>query len=185
MSGTRRENWGRENTWRREGANNVMSPSSLFDTTTMVRQIHSLTKGATLAAHKHQSSNILTAAYVGDWFPRKFIFEDTGVSQRRGVGGEVARKNKLTVGILSNTMFYSLDLSLHWGNLSGNWLWWRKCNLVVAPLLHTVNIFISSEALCRSSSEIAFCVFTNNLHWCKMKHEVYSYTTSLPGIGTN
>ncbi len=108
------------------------------------------------------------------------------LDQTQDIGLRVARKKKIICSEYFLTLrLYSVDLSLHWGNLSGNWLWWRKCNLVAAPLLHTVNIFISSEALCRSSSQIAFCVFTNNLHCYKMKHEVYSYTTSLPGVGTN
>lgn len=44
-------------THRRGGANNVMSPSSLFDITVMVQQIYLLTKAATLLSMQ-QSMNI-------------------------------------------------------------------------------------------------------------------------------
>ena len=148
--------------------------------------MHLLTKAVTLAVHKHQSSNILTLlTWVIDALENSFLRTlRLSLNKRTWTGGGGLIQNKLTVGILSNTRLYSVEASFCTGNLSGNWLSWRKHNVLLHPY-YTVNIFISSGALCRCSTQIAFCVFTNNLHWYKMKHEVYSYTTSLPGAGTN
>lgn len=140
-----------------EGADNVMSPSSLYDALIVVQQINLLTKCSALADDLLEWLMPQKMYFWGRWGHHS-ILRGLGrrFSQRRG--REVARRNKLTVRILYNTVFYSLDLSLHWRNLSGNRLWWRKCNLVVPPLLHTVNIFFSSEALCQSCLETQFCV---------------------------
>lgn len=61
----------------------------------------------------------------------------------RRISGE---KRKSNIAIFCTTMTHSVDLFLRCKYLSRNRLGCRKCNLVVSPLLHTVNIFISSEA---------------------------------------
>lgn len=115
MRNYRRERYCNMSTHRRGGANNVMSPSSLFDITVMVQQIYLLTKAATLAVHEHQSSNVFTPAYLGDWCQRKFIFEDTGVisewEEYSVKGGECGArrqgKTNLLLEYFFNTMLYS------------------------------------------------------------------------------
>lgn len=131
-------------------------------------------------------ASILTDAYLDDWCLRECISKEARVITQKegleedpikgGVGGEGGRRSKVTIPICSQSICHCSHIEIY-AAIDSN-----RGNVTLSFHPCTVNIFISFEAFRRSHSLIAFSVIKNNLHWCKMKHEVNSCSIDTSGF---